>query len=378
MTIEIVPHAVEKKDLVEAFNARMRDAGSRWGFYVDPVPKWVPPREGQKVHRELFLAIENGAACVGGYALKPQEWLLRGERRTVTDWQGPFSLGAVDNRYAALGLRLVRDMLKKQPLLYSWGHGGHDEPIIQMLTRMGWLMHETPFLFRVCRPNNFLRKNALLREDPSRALAQDVLALSGLGTIGVHLVHKALRMKSLKSFSATAEEVPHFEPWADTIWEQVSGKYSAIAVRDAATMNALVPEVHINDEEWPAPIRLRIRKDKRNIGWAVVLDRQQSKDERFGDMRMGMIADYLALPEDAGEVIHAAFDYLRDREVDMVMANQSHPAWVAGFEDAGFLRVNDRRVFCASPALEQALAPFERVRDGLFVSNMDGHGPMGI
>ena len=37
------------------------------------------------------------------------------------------SLGAIDNGYAALGLRLVRDMLKKAPLLYSWGHGGSDE-----------------------------------------------------------------------------------------------------------------------------------------------------------------------------------------------------------------------------------------------------------
>ena len=168
----IVAHAEDKKDLVEGFNAAMRAGGSRWGFYVDPVPQWIPPREGQKAHREFYLAIENDARCVGAYALKPQRWSLDGEEVTITDWQGPVSLGAVNPKYAALGLRLVRDMLKKQPLLYSWGHGSDETPMTQMLTKMGWLMHATPFLFRVCKPSEFLRKNRYLRKDPKRAAAQ--------------------------------------------------------------------------------------------------------------------------------------------------------------------------------------------------------------
>lgn len=376
MTIEIVQHAEDKKDLVELFNRRMREAGSPWGFYVNPKPSWIPPREGQKVWRELYLAIENGEACVGGYALKPQVWRVHGEEHTVTDWQGPFSLGAIDNRYAALGLRMVRDMLKKQPLLYSWGHGGNEEPIVQMLKRMGWLLHPTPFVFRVCRPANFLRKNAYLRQDPKRAVAQDVLAFSGLGTIGMHALHKALRAKSGKlSFRSTSEVVPELGPWADEIWQRVAGGYEAIAVRDADTMNALVPREHATPE-WPAPTRLRVRRDGKDIGWAIVVERQKEGDNRFGDMRVGIIADCLASVDDAGAVVHAAFSHLREIGVDMVMANHSHPGWVAAFEDAGFLRVDDRRVFCAAPALEALLQPWERTKQGLFLTNMDGHGPM--
>ncbi|HJL18873.1 MAG TPA: hypothetical protein RMH99_24635 [Sandaracinaceae bacterium LLY-WYZ-13_1] len=376
MSIKIVPHGQDKKDLVELFNRRMREAGSPWGFYVDPEPVWIPKRQGQKVWRELYLAIENEEACVGGYALKPQQWRIRGEIHTVTDWQGPFSLGAIDNRYAAMGLRMVRDMLKKQPLLYSWGHGGNEEPIVQMLRKMGWLLHPTPFLFRVCRPKNFLRKNAYLRQDPKRALAQDVLAFSGLGTIGMHALHKALRVKSLKPrFGVTSEVVSEFGPWADELWERVKDDYAAIAVRDADTMNALVPDEHVTTE-WPEPTRLRVRRDGRDIGWAVVVERQKEGDERFGDMRVGLVADYLADPADAAPVVHAAFAHLREVGVDMVMANQAHPGWVAGFEEAGFLQVEDRRIFCASPALEKLLQPWEETREGLFLSNMDGHGPM--
>jgi hypothetical protein len=375
MPIRIVPHGDERRDQVETFNKRMRDAGSPWGFYVEPETRWIPKRDGAPVWRELYLAIEDDRAVVGGYGLKPQPWLIHGKTVTVTDWQGPFSLGAIDNRYAALGLRMVRDMMKKQPLLYSWGHGGSDEPMLQMLRKMGWLMHPTPFLLRVTSPFAFLRKNAYLRQDPKKALAQDILAFSGWGSIGIHALHKALRVKSLKLFSAKAEVTEEFGPWADELWEKVKGRYDAIAVRDAASMRALIPREHTTDE-WPRPTILRVRKDGAEIGWAVVVDKKLTNDHRFGDLHVGNVADYLALPEDAGEVIHAAFDYLRGRGADMVMANQAHPAWVRAFVENGFVAVEDRRIFCASPELEKALAPFDQTRRGLFLSNLDGHGPM--
>jgi hypothetical protein len=375
MGIKIVPHGPDKKDLVELFNRRMREAGSPWGFYVDPRPSWIPKREGVATWREYFLAVENDAAVVGGFALKPQDWMIGGERRVVTDWQGPFSLGAIDNRYAALGLRMLRDMLKRYPLLYSWGHGGNEEPVVQMLRKMGWLMHETPFLLRVVRPFNFLRKNKYLRQDSRRAIAQDVLAFTGMGSVGLHTLHLALRARSLKRFDAKPEITSSFGPWADEIWERAHGRYDAVAVRDATTMNHLVPGGDVA-HEWPAPTRLRVTSGGRTLGWAVTVAKQLEGDARFGDLRVGMIADYFGLPEDAGPIVHAAFDHLRDDGVDLVVANQAHPAWVQGFVDSGFLAVEGRRLFCASPELEKALAPFEQTHRGLFLSNMDGHGPV--
>lgn len=375
MAIRIVPHGPEQRDRVEAFNTRMHAGGSPFGFYVDPVPRWIPRRAGQSAWRELWLAVEDDGAVVGAFALKPQRWLIQGREHLVADWQGPFSLGAVDGRYAALGLRLIREMGRLQPLLYSWGHGGNEEPMVRMLRKMGWLMYETPFLFRVCDPFAFLRRNAYLRQDRAKALAQDLLAFSGLGVVGLHAVHKALRARSGRRLRARAEVVPAFGGWADEVWARASPRYDAIAIRDARAMNALVPARHGTDE-WPPPVRLRIEADGATLGWAVVVERPLRADPRFGDLRVGMIADYLAVPEDAGEVVRAAFGYLRDVGVDLVVANQAHPAWIAGFRDAGFVAVPDRRIFCASPELEGALAPFEQARRGLFLSNMDGHGPI--
>lgn len=387
MAIAIVPHSETRKPLVEAFNAELRAAQSPWGFYVDPTPAWIPKqREDQPVWRELHLAIEQAASessetgtaeerCVGAYGLKPQVWRVHGQEHVVADWQGPVSLGAIDNRYAALGLRLLRDMKKKQPLLYSWGHGGGDEPIVKLLTKMGWMLYDTPFVFRVCSAPNFLRKNAYLRKDPRRALGQDILARTGLGTLGFGLLHAGLRARSGKRFTARAHVVPEFGAWADELWERAKDRYDAIAVRDAAAMNTLVPREH-RTLEWPAPIRLRVTREGRTLGWAVVVHKELSGDARFGELHVGQVADCFGLPEHAGEILHAAFTHLRGLGVDLVTANQSHPGWVQSYADNGFVVLPGRRLFCASPELQALLAPFEQTRRSLFLTNLDGHGPM--
>lgn len=382
MSIVIVPHSERWKDAVEAFNRRMRLGGSRWGWYVDPRPTWAPRvSPEQRVWREYWLAIEDGDCVRGGYALKPQEWRIRGRVQMVTDWQGPVSEGAISRKYNSLGLRLVRDMLKKRSLLYSWGHGSDEEPIVQMLRRMGWLMHPTPFALRVVDPYRFLRFNRYLRGTPERRLLLDGLALTGMGTIGLKGLHAAFeargRFRGRASALVRSELVSEFGPWADELWERVKDEYAAIGVRDACTLNVLMPpgwEPH----EWSVPHRLHVRRGQETLGWIVVSHRQMRGDARFGELNVGTLVDYLAHPKDAADVIREGFRFLREQGVDIVIANQSHPAWLRGFEDNGFVLVPGRRLFCGSPALREALSPFDEIRSGLFLTNMDGHGPMGL
>lgn len=373
MTIRIVPHEERWRTEVEAFNERMQAGGSKWGFYRDPVPDWIPKRDGQSVWREYHLAVEDEQLVRGGFALKPQDWLIDGQRHVVTDWQGPFTEGAYDSRFAALGLRIVREMLKMRPLLYSWGHGGEDEPIVKMLRTMGWLMHETPFLLRVVKPFRFLRHNRHLRSSPRRRLALDLAAFSGAGAAGLRALSAAQRLRHGRRFAATGEVVDSFGGWADELWDAVQGEYRAIAVRDAAAMNALIPAVG-----WPPAIRLRVHSAGRSVGWAAVLDSSMRDDPRFGSLRVGSIVDCLARPADAGLVVAAAWRFLRDRGVDLVVSNQAHPDWVSGFAANGFTIVPNRRIFAASPQLAAHLAPIEEVGRGLHLTNMDGHGPMAL
>lgn len=373
MAIQIVPHSAEWREAVLAFNQRMQAGGSGWSFYPDPVPDWIPPRAGQNVWREYHLAVEDAAAVRGAFALKPQDWLINGQVQVVTDWQGPFSEGVIDAKYGTLGLRMVRDMLKKRPLLYSWGHGGDDQPVVQMLRKMNWLLHPTPFCLYVAKPFRFLRLNAQLRKTPARRLVLDIAAFSGLGWLGLRLMHLALRLKAGGRFDAQALEVPEFGLWADELWDRCKDRYGAIAVRDAASMNALAPA-----GAWPPVTRLRVERGGQTLGWALVMDTQMKGEHRFGDLRVGSIVDCLALPDDAGEVVHAATGFLTRRGVDIVVSNQAHPGWARGFAQNGYAVLADKRLFAMSPALQEALAPFDQMSQGLHLTNMDGHGPMAL
>lgn len=373
MAIRIVPHSAELSGAVHEFNLRMRSGGSPWGFYVDPQPDWIPKRPGQNVWREYHVAVDEGNAVHGAFALKPQDWCVRGQTSVVTDWQGPFSEGSVNSKYSTLGLRLLRDMLSKQPRLYSWGHGGNEQPMVQILRKMGWLMHHTPFCLRVLRPARFLRLNAYLRGTPLRRAALDLLAFSGAGFLGLHALHSLLRLKSFRQHRAAAVEVPDFGVWADALWERCKERYAALAVRDAASMNALAPAAG-----WPPVTRIRVERAGDIIGWALVMDTRMQGDARFGDLHVGSIVDCLADPADAGEVVAAATAFLRRRKVDIICSNQAHPAWARGFAENGYLVLPNRRLFAASPELRQLLEPFAETAQGLHLTNMDGHGPHGF
>ena len=373
MSIEIVPHAAAHAVAVAAFNRRLAAGGSTWSFCTHSQPDWIAPRPGQSVWREYHLAVDEAGEVRGAYALKPQTWFVHGEPHTVTDWQGPFSEGSVNAKYTTLGVRMLRDMLKKYPLLYSWGHGGDDQPLVQMLQKMGWIMHHTPFCLLVLKPARFLRFNALLRSSPLRRLALDLGAYSGVGFVLLKMLHGALRLRHACRLTATATEVSDFGPWADELWHRCKSRYTAIAVRDAASMNVLVPA-----SGWPAGIRLKVDRGGLNVGWAVVLDTQMRGDARFGDLRVGSIVDCLADPADAGDVILAATQVLAQRGVDIVVSNQAHPAWVEGFAQCGYCVLANRRMFAPSPALRALLEPFGETASGMHMTNMDGHGPMAL
>ena len=372
MAIRIVPHLNEHEAQVEAFNQRIRAGGRDEGFYVRPDLEWIPPTPGARAWREFYVAIDDEQAVRGAFALKPQDWLIKGELKTVTDWQGPVSEGIVDPRFGAVGLRMLRHMVKARPLLYSQGHGGDDGAVVQLLKEMGWPLHPMPFCFLVVRPRAFLRKNRFLRKDPRKAMALDALAFSGLGSLGLRALHLALRTRAGHPLGLRPRYAvePSFGPWADEVWEQNRGRYTALAVRDAEMMNRLCPP-----GGWPAGERLRVERDGKTIGWAFVLHQRMKDEPRFGNMHVGNVTDMFAAPEDAPLVVAAAVDHLRKKSVEFIYSNVSHPGWAKGFEANGFVVLPAKRLFAMAPPLKEALEPLAETTQGLHLTNLDGHGP---
>jgi hypothetical protein len=84
----------------------------------------------------------------------------------------------------------------------------------------------------------------------------------------------------------------------------------------------------------------------------VVLDsKRRSDDSKFGDLHVGRIADCFAAPEDADAVVRAGVDALSGLGVDMMLSNQSHPAWCAALRRNAFLPAPSNFVFGPSPEL---------------------------
>jgi hypothetical protein len=377
MKIRIVPHGSQYSEAVEAFNRRLRDGGSRWGFYTHHECDWIPRREGFRVWRDFYLAVAEDGMVRGAFALKPQGWYIRGKEQTVADWQGPFSEGEIAPQHAALGLRMVREMQKKEPLLYSWGHGGRDVPILQLVRKMGWFVHGSPLMLHINNPFRFLRRNGALRRSAAMRWLLDLAAFSGLGPLALSALmfgQTALGRLRQGPGIATGEvnltEVEHFGAWADELWERCKSRYEALAVRDAGAMNALLPE-----GRWPKAIKLKVEQSGEVIGWAAVMDTSMKGDARFGDLRLGSVIDCFAAPEHAQTVISCAKKYLCDRGVDLIISNQTHLGWISGFERNGFLRIANMRYMACSPALSDALAPHDTTLGGLHLTNLDGHGP---
>ncbi len=380
MSLEIVAYTQEAVPAVREFNQRLLagggllagDAVADRQFPETPDPGWMPGME-------LFLAVE-GSMVRGGYILRRQHFSVGGGTLPAAHYRLPLSEGIVNRAYAMLGLRMVRDALSREPRLYGLGMGGWDQPLPQMLKRLGWSMCAVPFYFKVVHPFPFLRHIRALRTSPLRRAVLDAAAYTGAGWLGM----KALGLTtpfSRRLPPGAADLAPGFSPWADDVWERSQTGYALLGERDAATLDQLYPASD--------PRFLRVRAAG---GWAVLLDTQMQGHKQFGDMRVGTIVDCLAPPESAGAVIRAGARHLEQRGVDLIVSNQLHGAWSKALVESGFRPGPSNYLLALSPALAEAAGgsrlkpnatswggpPGPRVTPSSRIRNNDVSSPQGV
>jgi hypothetical protein len=137
VSIVVKPFTDEHIPAVRELNKRIQAGGLSSRFPDSPIPQWLPYRDSSPVYQEYFVALE-GETVRGAYILKPQAFFCNGELTMIADYQLPISEGIVDRRYAPVGLLLLTDALKRQPLLFALGMGGYQEKLVQMLKTMKW------------------------------------------------------------------------------------------------------------------------------------------------------------------------------------------------------------------------------------------------
>ncbi len=375
MKIVIQPYTREWEPAVAAFNDRL--APQRMPVYFQfpqrCVPDWLPPREGCRIRQEYFLAIEEETTVRGGYILKTQDFWVDGTVETVGNLQLPLSEGIVDPRYGFVGVQLICNALKRQPALYSLGMGGLENPYPKLLRGLKWSMFLVPFLFRVVRPARFLRGLPSLRTNPTRKLGLDLLALTGVGWLGAHLVQGLAARRIRRPPVCDLEPQPGFGDWTDETWEASRRSYTLVATRDRSTLETLY-----NGNAFPGLIVLRMTRNRKDIGWAAVLDTAMSGHRQFGNLQVGSIVNGFSAPENASAVVQAATLFLEQRGVDLIVSNQTHRAWVEGLRASGFLNGPSNFGLALSKALAAKIPSCEQRWGEFHFNRGDGDGPINL
>lgn len=360
----IHPYTADRVPGVREFNSRLLAGGASSEFLYpeSPVSRWLPYEEGRRLYNEFFLAVENDAVR-GAYAIKRQEFAIQGAVRTVGTYHHPVSEGIVNRAYGLVGVRMLREALRRDPIMYGLGGEGPDKPLPRMLKLLGWTDFLVPLHFKVLRPARFLRNLPILREVRWRRVVADLAAGTGAGWLGI----RALQWRLPVLDRVTVEEVPDFDQWADAVWERCKDRYVMTAVRDSAALRILFPAGN------PRFVRIRVRRNGDWIGWAVVAEPNHD-NPKLGGLRMGWILDCFGAPEDAPAIVRAAVEAFERRGVDLVASQQSHAAWTRALRRVGFLNGPSNTIFAASPELTRLLAPLPVNRSRIHFNRSDGDG----
>ncbi|TIL75903.1 MAG: hypothetical protein E5Y65_21965 [Mesorhizobium sp.] len=372
MAIEIIPYTEQHTELVKAFNQRLKTGGATYQFPESHIPPALPKIDGRNLFQEYFVAVENGKDVRGAFVLQHQPFSFSDKTVSIAHYDLPISEGFVNKAYSLIGMQLAMNALKRQPYLFSLGIGGFDEPLAQLLQKLGWQLRAVPFYFKVHHPAKFLGNVGSLRTTTPRKFLLDFLALSGCGWIGIKLAHKLAAASRRSTAPVHVEPVARFERWADDLWNACKHLHSMCAVRDSDNLNLLYNS-QVRDF-----IRLKITRGDEVLGWAVLLNTQMSGSKQFGNMRVGTIVDCLALRENTVPVIHFATRHLERAGVDLIVTNQADAAWGAALKSCGYFSRPSNYIFAASKKLAELLQPLETTAETIHLDRGDGGGPMNL
>lgn len=343
--LELVPYTPELDDAILAFNERLAsgDAGVEFRLRAGPGPLVVPP-DAEGLWEERYLAVE-GDVVRGGVFLQVQPFFVEGERCTVANIQLPLSEGIVDRRYAHVGIWLIKQVLRRHPRCFALGMGGEDRPLPQLLRALGFSIWTVPFFFMLGNVTRAARELRAVGPPARRRAASTVLRFTGTGALASAVWRRRVTWRTSAARGIAARRFDEWDAWADGVWEQARSSFSVAAVRDVRALRVLFPA---DDEQFP-PFRLEERG--RPVGWVVVGLTRMTDNPHFGSLAVGTIVDALTLPGHELAAVRVASQLLLERGADVVVTNQSHPAWCRACRRAGLVGGPSNYVLAASPAL---------------------------
>jgi hypothetical protein len=345
------------------------------GALLFPLPETAPqPNPNQPVpgiEFRHFVVLDDAGEVRGGYFIRSQPFVVRGQVYSVGHYNAPLSEGIVDKRYTAVGSILLAHALEEQPLLFAMGMGGRDRPLPRMLQAVGWSILETPFHFLVLNAKSFLQNIGPLRGSTGRRVLADALAFSGLGNMALKSV-QVIRGRGCLDPRFQPHPIQEFSNWADSIWQESAAQYSLSAVRTADYLRLIYPgeESHFYG--------VQLVEGNKPAAWVEMLDCQPRDRSYFGQMRVAALLDGVGPAAAIPSLIHCAVEAARARNADIVISNQMHHDWTASLKAAGFWQGPSNYLLALSKPLRKLLEPLDEAIPRIHFNRGDGDGRVNL
>jgi hypothetical protein len=368
MSLVVRPYLASDIEGVRAFNRRLASGGIEFQFPETHISRDYPPRVGRRISQEHFVAVDETGAVRGAYILKTEPFWIAGREQLVCNFQLPLSEGIVDKKWSMVGVRLLTDALKRNPLLYCLGMGGTARPLPQMLARFGWDLVEVPFYFRVLRGGNFARE--LRAVGGATATALRLAGRLGFASLGTEAWKLWSRIQAPSSSRRNdVEIVEEFSSEVDADQEVLLRDISCSAVRSSVTLS----ERFLKDDK--RFLRLVLRDSEARLeGWALIGVSQLKDHKQFGNMKLGSLIDVMAREGSEAALIQECLQVLEDRGADLVVSNQTHRRWCTALEENFFRAGPSNFALARSPQLTALGLESNK----LHFTRGDGDGPINL
>jgi hypothetical protein len=374
-TIQFVPLTPPLVGAAEAFNRRLRQAGTGLSVFATTPNRDRGDGPPAPMELERFVGVDSGGEVRGAYSLRWQFLWLRGERFLGAAPGYPVSEGVIDRRYAMVGVSVLRDAVRRCEYLYALGSNGRTGNWFRVAQHTGWSIADVPFLFRVINGARFFRRLPQMQGRVERRALATIGSATGLAQVATRLLHAGCALRNHGSSSlrqpsdVTVDCVRTLAEAADEVWPRVSSRYAFCVVRDAAHVEPCYPPDRTDLD------RLVVRHRGRIVGWAVVMTRGLSRLRAYlGDIVPGLVVDAFGEPAHASEIVGAATAHLADRDVDVVITNTSHRDWCSGYKCKGFIAWPSQFPLLASRALAGRIGELDAVMPQMHLSRGDSDG----
>jgi hypothetical protein len=353
-----------------AFNNRLRAGG--WNDFGLPesTRDSCEPAKVRGVTKQHFV-VTDGPNVRGGFLLQRQPFWVAGAEREVANYQSPISEGATNRQYAPVASIMARHALRINPLMFAVGMGSAAHALPRMLGALGWRVGPVPFLFKIRHVGRCLAELGKVQQSARVRLAAMIARATGAAWLATRLWHVYSSVGRPKGVRLRTTPIAEWGPWADEVWSAARSASSMIGVRNTTTLQELYPPTG-------RELCFRIEDAGRPIGWAVILDTQMDGHRHFGGLRVGTVLDCLTVPGYTNAAASAVANIFDERNVDLVITNQSHRDWISAFRRAGFLPGPSNYLLAMSKGLMACFGPTAAASSLIHVTRGDGDGRINL